>query len=929
MRFCLPVFLWMLAAPIWAQTQDPTEFFEKKIRPVLVNNCRACHNPKLKTAGLDLTSAEGFVQGGQSGPVVVEGKPESSRLIKVVGYGEALKMPPAAKLKEEEIADLSAWVKMGAVWPGVAAAAPAPTVRAQSREFTAAEKSFWAFQPVKDPTLPSVRNQGWVQTPLDRFVLAKLEEKGLKPSSPADKITLLRRATFDLTGLPPTEKETRAFLADQSKDAFRKVVERLLASPRYGERWGRHWLDVARYADSTGNDEDHRYPYAWRYRDYVIDAFNRDLPYDQFVREQLAGDLLPSPDGRPVNERGIVATGLLALGPKALAQKDKTKMMYDIYDEQVDVVSKAFMGITVSCARCHDHKFDPILTRDYYSMIAIFANTRDFGVLDGVSKMLFRPLAPKAEYERFKAYERKVGQAELAVQDLTDRERDNYIKQLSPRLADYMAAAQRVYLGGEKLADVAGEKSLKEDVLRKWVTYLRPTPESRPHLNEWRSAPVEKLADVAGIYQARFEERAAKWERTMSAYRARSRKMLTEKNMPPPERPQFEAATDPFFFDVYFGDGPFAVPEAEQDQVFGMEARQQLAKLRKELAELKSAAPPEPAMACAVEEGDPVNQKVFIRGDYNSPGEDAPKGFPKILTVSATQPPVESGSGRGRLADWLARPDHPLTARVMVNRIWQWHFGEGIVRTPDNFGKMGERPTHPELLDYLASRFVESGWSIKAMHRTIMLSSAYQMASQTGDAVVESDPENRLFSRFNRQRLDVEEIRDGMLAIDGTIDLTMGGTLQKGFGTDKENSADRLSLNPEKLRRRTVYLPLRRANLPTLLNLFDFGDATTVTGKRALTNVAPQALFMMNSDFVTERALNLAQSLSKREAEPARRMEGVYWSILDRQPSAGEVDAGLTYIDNFRKKFERVSELDAWQSFCRILLASDDFIYVD
>ena len=339
--------------------------------------------------------------------------------------------------------------------------------------------------------------------------------------------------------------------------------------------------------------------------------------------------------------------------------------------------------------------------------------------------------------------------------------------------------------------------------------------------------------------------------------------------------------------------------------------------MRKELAELKSAAPPEPDMACAVEEGAPVNQKVFIRGDYNSPGEDAPKGFPKILTVSATQPEVASGSGRERLAEWLVRREHPLTARVMVNRIWQWHFGEGIVRTPDNFGKMGERPTHPELLDYLASRFVESGWSIKAMHRTIMLSSAYQMASQADVAVVEADPENRLFSLFNRQRLDVEEIHDSMLAIDGTIDLTMGGTLQKGFGTDKENSADRLSLNPEKLRRRTVYLPLRRANLPTLLNLFDFGDATTVTGKRALTNVAPQALFMMNSDFVSERALNLAQSLSKREAESTHRIECAYWTILDRQPSAAEVDAGLTYIDNFRKKFERVSELDAWRSLRR------------
>jgi hypothetical protein len=415
----------------------------------------------------------------------------------------------------------------------------------------------------------------------------------------------------------------------------------------------------------------------------------------------------------------------------------------------------------------------------------------------------------------------------------------------------------------------------------------------------------------------------------MSSYRAKSRKMLAEKNMPPPDRPEFDAASDPFFFDVYFGSGPFAIPEAQQDKIFSAEARQELVKLRKELADMKSAAPPEPDMACAVEEGDSVDQKVFIRGDYNSPGEDAPKGFPKILTVSVTQPEVTSGSGRERLAQWLVRPDHPLTARVMVNRIWQWHFGEGIVRTPDNFGKMGERPTHPELLDYLAGRFVEGGWSIKAMHRMIMLSSAYQMGSRIDDATVEADPENRLFSRFNRRRLDVEEIHDGMLAIDGSIDLTMGGTLQKGFGTDKENSADRLSLNPEKLRRRTVYLPLRRANLPTLLNLFDFGDATTVTGKRALTNVAPQALFMMNSDFVSDRALNLAQSLSKQEAESGRRMERAYWTILDRQPSAAEVDSGLTYIESFRKKFERVSELDAWQSFCRILLASDDFIYVD
>ena len=929
MRIVLPVLLWMLALPVWAQTQSSTDFFEKKIRPVLAENCQGCHNAKLKTAGLDLSSAAGFAQGGQSGPAAVAGKPAESRLIRAVGYGETLKMPPTGKLTAEQVADLTAWVQTGAVWPGAEGAA-APAVRPPSRQFTAAEKTFWAFQPVKDSPLPAVKNQDWIQSPIDRFVLARLEEKGLAPAPPADKISLLRRVTFDLTGLPPTESEVRAFLADRSPDAYRNVVERLLASPRYGERWGRHWLDVARYADSTGNDEDHRYPYAWRYRDYVIDAFNNDVPYDRFIREQVAGDLLPSPDGKPLNTRGLVATGLLALGPKALAQKDKPKMLYDIYDEQVDVVSKAFLGLTVSCARCHDHKFDPILTRDYYSMGAIFANTRDFAnVGDGVSKMLYRPLVPRAQYEQYQAYQRQVSQAALAVEDLIDQENDAYLHGLTPHLAEYMLAARRVYSGGGAPADIARETNLKEDVLRKWVEYLKPSPESKPHLNAWRDAPADKAAEAAEVYQKGFETRAAAWAKTLGAYRARARKMLMDRNMPPPPKPEFDAATDPFFFDVNFGAGPFAIPAKDADRFYRPEAREQLKKLRAALDELKRDAPPEPAMACAVEEGDPVKQKVFVRGDYNNPGEEAPQAFPKILMINARQPEIASGSGRDRLAEWLASPSNPLPARVMVNRVWQWHFGEGIVRTPDNFGKMGERPTHPELLDYLASRFVESGWSVKALQRTILLSSAYRMSSEAPEASVEADPENKLLTRFNRRRLDVEEIHDGMLAIEGSLDLTMGGTLQHGFGTDKENSADRLSLNPEALRRRTVYLPLRRANLPTLLNLFDFGDATTVTGKRSLTNVAPQALFMMNSDFVAERALSVAQSIRKNGATPGQAIERAYWRILDRPPAPAESDRGLTYIDSFRKKFSSASEMDAWQSFCRILLASDDFIYVD
>jgi hypothetical protein len=543
--------------------------------------------------------------------------------------------------------------------------------------------------------------------------------------------------------------------------------------------------------------------------------------------------------------------------------------------------------------------------------------------------MLFRPLAPMEEYQQWQDYERKVSQSQLSLEDALDGERKKYVGALTPRLADYMVAARQVYEGGAALSAVARDGNLREEVLEKWVDYLKPAPYSRPYLNDWNNATAANLAETAKKYQDAFADRASKWTKTMNAYRAKTRKMLMEKNMPPPAKPDFDAATDPFFYDVYFESGPFAIREKDEGKYLTAEAREQIAKLKQEIADLKKSAPPEPPMACAVAEGDPVNQKVFIRGDYNSPGEDAPKVFPKVLLAAAPQREPVTGSGRLALADWLAQPTHPLTARVMVNRIWNWHFGEGLVRTPDNFGKMGDRPSNPELLDYLASRFTQGGWSVKAMHRAILLSSAYQMSSQAAGATLEADPENHLFSRFNRRRLDIEEIRDGMLALDGTLDLTMGGTLQKGFGTDKENSADRLSMNPEKLRRRTVYVPLRRANLPTLLNLFDFGDATTVTGKRPLTNVAPQALFMMNSEFVAERAQNLAQSLAKREPAPPRRMESAYWSILNRAPSAGEVDSGLTYIAGFRRKFQQASELDAWQSFCRILLASDNFIYVD
>jgi hypothetical protein len=795
-----------------AQPADSLEFFEKHIRPLLVNNCQGCHNARLKTAGLDLSTPEGIAHGGPAGPLVSKDDPRKSLLLRVLSYDDRVKMPPTGKLKPEELALIATWVASGGAVPGAAQAAAARPQN-KDRDFTESEKRFWAFQKLGNPAPPEVSNKAWVKSPVDRFILAKLEQKGLAPAPPASKLALLRRVTFDLTGLPPTALEIKDFLADTSPAAFEKVVDRLLASPRYGEQWGRHWLDVARYGDSTGNDEDHRYPYAWRYRDYVIDSFNQDVPFDRFIKEQVAGDLLPPERPGALNARGVVATGFLALGPKAVAQQDKKKMLADIYDEQIDVVSKGFLGVTLSCARCHDHKFDPLLTRDYYAMLSIFANTRNFTKSQThVSELLYTPLVSKQENELYLKTREEHGKKSNEIDDVIDSANASYVAAQTQRLAGYMLAARKVYRDGADAAAIAREQQLREDVLKKWVDYLKPGAAARPHLEEWEKAEEAKLAEVAEGYQKRFEARRAEVAKQMERMRRNRRR-----RQPMPAK-LFDPAKDHFFYEVFF-EGPFAVPEKEREKELSAEARQSLIKLRAELKTIEAGMPPEPGMACAVTEGqdnDPLPvQKIYVRGDYNSPGGDAPKGFPVIL-AGFEQPRIERGSGRLELAEWLARPDNPLTARVFANRVWYWHFGEGIVRTPDNFGKMGDRPTHPELLDYLARRFVEGGWSVKKLHRLILLSSAYQMGSQPADEAVAADLENQLFSRFPRRRLSVEEMRDGMLSLDGAIDLTMGGTLQSGFGTDGENSNDRLSVRPEVVKRRMVYLPLRRANLPTM-----------------------------------------------------------------------------------------------------------------
>ena len=912
-----------LAAQAAAPEQSGVELFEKQVRPLFAEKCHVCHGSAQQMGGLRLDTAAGFQKGAESGPLVSADQPGKSKLLAAVSHRETIKMPPTGKLSDSELAALEKWVELGAPWPSAETAASAHSSRDGSR--------FWSFQPVRSVSPPAVQRQDWVRTEVDRFILAKLEEAGIQPAAPAGKLTLLRRATFDLTGLPPTPREIEDFLGDDSANAFEKVVERLLASPRYGERWGRHWLDVARYADSTGTDEDHRYPYAWRYRDYVINAFNRDKPYDRFVQEQIAGDLLPpdDPDAR-VNVEGIIATGFLALGPKLIAEVDKPKLFYDAVDEQIDTTSKAFLGVTLACARCHDHKFDPFPTTDYYAMASIFASTKQFEALVGptvVSKLYFRPLVPDDEVERYEESKKKIEAKKAEIAEVEKKEARRYRDERGPLLAKYMLAAYQVYVLGESAKVVAGRNSLELDVLDRWAEYLKPGRERRPQLEDWYAATDANRADAARRYQDNFlatiqlrDDADKAWE--IEAAKARAH------GDPEPEKPKFFAGDDRFFTEVNEAKGPFGLPKDRRDALYSATSKQSLEILRAELETLEKAAP-NPPMACAVNEGERVEQAVLIRGNAHNRGELVPKRFPVVL-AGQEQAPITTGSGRLELARWLGSADNPLTARVMANRIWQWHFGEGLTRTPNNFGQLGERPTHPELLDYLAARFVRGGWSIKQMHRLIMLSASYQMSAVPLPGHLEKDPENRLWSRFETRRLQVEEIRDALLALDGSLDLSVGGSLMEGQGTDKEFSDDRKSLHPDSTKRRTVYLPIRRSNLPTLFSLFDFGDAGGSNPQRTQTNVAPQALYMMNSDFVAERAGAVASMLlTDASLDDAGRVRRAHLLVLNQPATAERIDLALSYLSGFPSAEGETGRLTAWTSFCRALIASNDFLFVN
>jgi len=784
--------------------EEKLRFFETKVRPVLAEHCYRCHGAEKQESDLRLDTAEGILAGGASGPAVVSGEVEQSLLWIALTYREDdLQMPPDGKLAEAVLADVGRWIGEGAALPDVAS--PPPVTAGVHLEEA---RGFWAFQPPVSPPLPAVRDRAWPQSAIDFFILANLEANGLTPAPRADRRTLIRRATLDLWGLPPTPDEMEAFLSDDSPDAFAQVVDRLLSSPRYGERWGRHWLDVARYADSNGLDENIAHGNAWRYRDYVIAALNDDKPFDQFVIEQLAGDLMPTEVAAQRRER-LIGTGFLSLGPKVLAEGDEQKMEMDIIDEQIDTLARVFTGITLGCARCHHHKFDPVSTEDYYAVAGIFKSTRTMESLKRIARWNENTIATPDEVRCKAECDRKVAEQKAAI----------------------------------------------EQVIAKANAALK-----------------SQLGDAA-------------------------------------ELPK------------------------DAESRYPADVRSELKRLRDDLAAFEKSLPELPT-AMGVVDGTPENLRVHLRGSHLSLGDEVRRGVPAALAFDGQPPMPPDRSGRLELAHWLVRPEHPLTSRVLVNRLWRWHFGRGLVASTDNFGQLGERPVNPPLLDWLATRFVEGGWSIKELHRRILLSSTYQMSSAESQAALTSDPDNRLQWRATLRRLEAEAIRDSLLSVSGMLDESMGGSMlhvaNRAFLFD-HTSKDETSYDS---RRRSIYLPVIRNHLADVFSLFDYSDDSVPNGDRSTSTIAPQALFLMNSALVTEASQSLAQRLLKTEPEDAAaRVQRLYGLAYGRPAAPEEIAKCMALVRSVEQelksgKDERTSDaLSGWEALCHVVLASSEFVY--
>lgn len=794
----LPLSLLVCAYPAlgWAQpvideipngeNASKIEYFEKHVRPLLVQNCYNCHSANTNTkGGLRVDDRNGLVEGGGRGAALVPGDPEQSLLLKAVQQTDPkLKMPPGKKLPDEDIAILTKWIQDGAAWPEVRIPS---SIKQPRPEYDALRKEHWAWQPLTSALVPEVKDGTWPRDDIDRFILAKLEHQNLAPVEDADRLALIRRITFDLTGLPPLPQDVDEFLADESPESFARQVDRLLASAAFGERWGRHWLDLARYGESTGSARNLPYPHAWRYRDYVIAALNSDKPYDLFIREQIAGDLLPASSADEKTQQ-LVATGFLALGVKDVNQRFKVRFIMDNVDEQIDTVSRTFLALTASCARCHDHKFDPIPTSDYYALAGIFRST---DLCAGVRN--------------------KMGGGGL----------------------DYYDSTMLISLGASENGPSA------------------PAPEK-----------IEELQRELELAKAEF-------------LALRDNKAGDEKA--PNGRPKRQVA------------------------------RQKMNRLQQEFNQLSDPAA-RGAVAFGVRDSKQVaDTEIRIRGEAEKLGPVVPRGFLQLVDIPGQSPVNPQQSGRLELAQWLSSEHNALTQRVIVNRVWMHLFGRGIVQSVDNFGVTGDTPSHPELLDHLAQRFVRDGWSIKRLIRTLVLTRAYQLSSAATPEHMTQDPANRLIWRHSPRRLSAEELRDAMLIVAGKLDPAPieASPVREFKVIELRNNgpeARKILDQAAKSLHRSVYLPLMRGIVPGTLEAFDFAEQGFVVGSRDTTTVPQQALYLLNDPFVRKQSLRLAERALDQWADDSIRLQHLYRLVLGRDPLTSETERAKVYLSEYERE---------------------------
>ena len=916
-------------------------FFEKKIRPVLVEHCYKCHSASSeKVKGeLLLDTREGIRKGGESGHAVVPGNLKESLLISALKHDD-FEMPPKKVLPAAVVADFEKWIQSGATDPR---RATRPVAKADSIDIEAGRKH-WAYQPLKAPALPKVTDAAWPTNDIDRFILAGLESAGLQPGADAEKIILIRRLYFDLIGLPPTPEEIARFVDDKSPEAYENLVDRLMKSPRFGERWGRHWLDVVRYAESMSL-RGRLLKHAWRYRDYVIEAFNDDLPYDQFLTQQLAGDLLET-SSVDAQRRNLIATTFLVMGDALLENQNKSQLDMDIVDEQLDVIGKSLLAQTIACARCHDHKFDPIPTSDYYAMAGIFKNIQGLKHAN-VSTNMEIPLPILEESKR-----------ELEIHSSAVTKLQSEINELKPKIAgnDRLPVQAKDLPGivvdnpdakaigkwgkSDGIKNRVGSEYLLSKTSGSKVIYPVAFPDEgryevritiAQHANRAPKAHVTVL-HKDGNQSFRIDQRKAPGafnkDRSDGYFQS-----LGFFEFPSGQWDAVEISVkggggfviaDAVQFLPVDNDGKVTIPKSSQQGKQLLAAEQKalktrMAKLKTELSALQKRKPAREMVNSAVEKKKPTDLKIHIRGNINNLGAIAPRGVLQVANHGPAPKMPTSSSGRLELAHWIADPSNPLTSRVMANRVWHWLFGAGLVRTVDNFGTMGEPPSHPELLDHLSFHFIQKGWSVKKLIRTIVLSRTYRLSSSRGGQP--EDPENRLLAHMNRRRLDAESLRDTMLSVGGTLKLEMGGAT---FPANLKTDVGFQFQEP----RRSVYVPVFRSSLPELFEVFDFANPSLVTGRRDISTVAPQALFMMNHPFVrTQARLTAERLLSDPLLNESHRINHAYLQILGRPATETEVLLGQDFLKAVTDTSEK-GRIEAWTQMVQSMFLTIEFRYI-